>query len=242
MDCNETVVTHLRAGRADAVRAKPLLAQGRFRITYEITHSSSPVAQDMLLGVCDATAWSTGDDKDVSAHDMIEALFSEQKLKHSTFSKHGHAVAWGFDPKRGRVVSAPGITHGTYAGGQYGKALVDVDDLGRPRAPKLPPKTIVMVEVDLLELDEVNSDLFRRDFACSLHPLGMRGASKLDPSMGISPAAPGGRRTLSFSINGGELIDSGVSLPPAVFPWVMLTWEGDKITLVSVEKFAPKIK
>ena len=103
MDCNEAVVTHLRAGRADAVRAKPLLAQGRFRITYEITHSSSPVAQDMLLGVCDATAWSTGDDKDVSAHDMIEALFSEQKLKHSTFSKHGHAVAWGFDPKRGQL-------------------------------------------------------------------------------------------------------------------------------------------
>ena len=137
-------------------------------------HAAGSVLRDSLALIAG--------DKDASAHDMIEALFSEQKLKHSTFSKHGHAVAWGFDPNAGRVVRS-GIMHGTYAGGQYGKALVDVDDLGRPRAPKLPPKTIVMVEVDLLELDEVNSDLFRRDFACSLHPLGMRGASKLDPSM-----------------------------------------------------------
>ena len=63
MDCNEAVVTHLRAGRADSCRGKPLLCNGRFRVTYEITHSSSPVAQGMLLGVCDATAWSTGDEK-----------------------------------------------------------------------------------------------------------------------------------------------------------------------------------
>ena len=60
---------------------------------------------------------------------MIEAFFSEHRLKHSTFSRHGHAVAWGLDPKRGRLVAAPGVTQGAYAGGQYGKALVAVDEL-----------------------------------------------------------------------------------------------------------------
>lgn len=37
------------------------------------------------------------------------------------------------------------------------------------------------------------------------------------------------------------MVDSGVSLPPAVFPWVMLTWEGDAVTMLGVEKFQPKI-
>jgi hypothetical protein len=173
---------------------------------------------------------------------MIEAQFNEQKLKHSTFSKHGHAVAWGFCPKRGRLVSAPGMMQGHFAGGTMGKAIVPVDEHDRPRGGKLPPKSTVVVEVNLLELDEVQSDLFKRDFACSLHPLDVRGANRLDATTGLAPAAPGGRRALSFSINGSELVDAGVSLPPAVFPWVMLAWEGDAITLVSVEKFAPKIK
>ena len=41
---------------------------------------------------------------------------------------------------------------------------------------------------------------------------------------------------MTVAVNGSEPIDAGVSLPPAVFPWVMLTWEGDAISLVSVQK------
>lgn len=168
MNCNELVVTHLRAGRADAVRGKPLLAQGLYRITYEITNSSHPNAQDMLLGVCDATAWSTGDEKDANAFELIQAVFGDDKVKHSTFSKHGHAIAWGFCPKRGRVVASPGVTSGYYDGGQLGRPVVPVDQWDKPLDPKLPPKTIVIVEVDLLDLDETNGSLFRRDFNSSL--------------------------------------------------------------------------
>ena len=44
----------------------------------------------------------------------------------------------------------------------------------------------------------------------------------------------------AVSVNGGPFVDCGVALPPAVFPWVMLTWEGDTVTLLNVEKWTPK--
>ena len=55
------------------------------------------------------------------------------------------------------------------------------------------------------------------------------------------PVAPQDRRTLSVSVNSGPFIDAGVALPPAVFPWVMMTWQDDTVTLVACEKFAEKI-
>ena len=44
----------------------------------------------------------------------------------------------------------------------------------------------------------------------------------------------------SVSINDGPPIATGVVLPPAVFPWVMLGFEGDAVTLKSVERYHPK--
>ena len=246
MTCAENKVTHTRPGRADSVRGKQLLAQGRFRITYEITHTSSPDAQDVLLGVCDAAAWSADESKDGfnAATDQLQAAFGHTAIRRwQTFGRHGHAVAWGIEPKTGRLVSTPDVCSGRFGAGVLGGALVENerDFEGRPIRYQLPRHSTVVLEVNMLDLDETNYEVHQRSFSSSLHPLqatGLRGAAAVASPVSASERE---RRTLSVSVNGGEFVDAGVSLPPAVFPWVMLTWQGDTITMTACEKFNPKI-
>ena len=118
MACLDGCVTHLRSGRADAVRGKQLLAQGLFRLTFEVTHTSSPDANDLLIGVCDAAAWSTEESREGvnSAHELLQGAFGQSSGRlWQTFGRHGHAVAWGFEPKTGRVVSTSDVCAGRCA-------------------------------------------------------------------------------------------------------------------------------
>ena len=125
-----------------------------------------------------------------------------------------------------------------------GKALVEspTDDAGRPTKYHFPRKSTVVVEVNMLDLDETFYEINKRTFASTLHPLqasALRGNDVVAPP--TKPVAPQDRRTLSVSVNSGPFIDAGVALPPAVFPWVMMTWQDDTVTLVACEKFAEKI-
>jgi len=43
------------------------------------------------------------------------------------------------------------------------------------------------------------------------------------------------RRTLAFSVNGGDLVDAGVTLAPQVRPYVLMCFPGDKVQLESAE-------
>lgn len=246
MGCAEGAVTHLRAGKADAVRGKQLLANGHFRVTFEVTHTSSTDAQDMLIGVCDAAAWSSEESKagvSAAGETLQKAFGHEGGAKWQTFGRHGHAVGWGFEPKTGRLVTTPDVSCGRFAGGMMGKALVanETDDAGRPMKWSFPRKSTVVLECNMLELDEARYEIQRRSFGSTLHPLqagALRGHDAVAPPVKVTPQE---RRTLSVSVNGSPFIEAGVALPPAVFPWVMLTWQGDTVTMVACERFAPKV-
>jgi hypothetical protein len=242
MLCAEGLVVHGRTGVPDAVRGKTLLAQGSFRITYEITQSGHTCAQDMLLGVCDAATWGTAESEGGAA-EQIQALFGDDTTRRlATWGRHGHAVAWGYDPRSGRLVSTRDVCKGKYMGATLGNVLVPVNEhTGKPLTSKLPPKSVVVIEVNMLEVEPLgeHADIQRHTYSRALHPLQMRLAKE-----GVLPpeavAYPSGKRTMAFSVNGSEFVDAGVALPPAVFPWVMLTWEGDAVTLKSVEKLQAK--
>ena len=103
----------------------------------------------------------------------------------------------------------------------------------------VPAKSTVVIECDLLDLDPQSVDILRHTFSNRLHQLELRGASEDNLPANFS-AGPRGRRTLRVSVNGGAPIDAGIVLPQAVFPFVMLSWEGDVITLKGVERFNAK--
>ena len=130
------------------------------------------------------------------------------------------------------------------AGGKLGESVVgnEVDEFGRQLRYQFPRKSTVAMELHLPELDAVHYQINQRTFASTLHPLhagALRGRDAVAP---MAPtAAPLGQRTLKVSLNGGPFIDAGVALPPAVFPWVMMTWQDDKVTLLGVERFTPKV-
>jgi hypothetical protein len=242
MQCIEGAVTHLRAGRPDAVRGKTLLAQGKFKLAYEVTHSTSSNAQDILLGVCDASAWAAEESKDgitAATEALQNALGQSSGRRWQTFGRHGHAAAWGFEPRTGRLVTSPDVNCGKRAGGILGKCCVpnEVDEAGRPLLYAFPRKSTVVFEIELPELSDQHFEIARRAFSTGLHPLNagaLRGREAIEPP--AAPAAPPGHRTLAVSLNGGPFVDCGIALPPAVFPWVMLTWQDDQVTLVSCEK------
>lgn len=247
MACDEKTVTHLRTGRADAVRGKALLARGTFRLTYEVTHTSSPDAQDLVVGVCDAAAWSAEESLEGlnDATTQLQLAFDEQTgTKWQTFGRHGHALAWGFEPKTGCLIVSPDVCAGRHSGAIQGRTLVEsaVDDAGRPLKYAFPRKSTVVIECHMLELEEGRYQIQQRMVTSTLHPLNagaLRGADAVAPP--APPVTPTPRRTMAVSVNGGPFVEAGIGLPPAVFPWVMMTWQHDKVTLVGCEKFAPKI-
>ena len=235
--CVDENLTHTRCGNADIARGKSLLHNGLFRITYEITHASAPTCADIILGVCDAGAWQAGAG-DAAAAEMIKAALGEGSEGKFVWARHSQLAAWGIEAKSGCLITTSDVTKGKYNGAQLGKLLVPEEQLVNPRCA-IPVKSTVVLECDLLELDPQSVDILRHSFSYRLHPLELRGASEdnMPPSFA---AVPRGRRTLRFSINGGEMVDAGVVLPQAVFPWVMLSWEGDSIALKAVEKFNPR--
>jgi len=240
-ECIGSVVTHLRSGTTDTVRGKNVLFDGLHRITYEITHAAKPNAQGLVVGVCDGTAWS-GDSDPAAGEAVREALgliSGGPAAKGTAFYAHGHTMAWGLCLCSGRLLTSRDVARGKFGGATLGKVIMpDEDGTATMYSHRLPDKTIVVCEVDLLDTGggDYSGDLLRRTFACSLHPLELRGK----PRAADAPTAmPRERRTLRFSVNRGEFVDSGIVLPSAVmFPWVQSSMQGDMVTLVGVEKWA----
>jgi hypothetical protein len=48
-------------------------------------------------------------------------------------------------------------------------------------------------------------------------------------------------RTLSIGVNGGEAVRAPVRLPAAVRPWVLLSWEGDQVSMQPPTKLSPSL-
>jgi len=107
---------------------------------------------------------------------------------------------------------------------------------------KVEEGTTVVFEVDVPAHGLEASSIVRRDFDVSLHPLAARRfypkhmEEMLKRDVRHMTGSPVARKpSLSFSINGGEMVPTGVTVPSAVYPWVLLGWEGDAVTLVKVE-------
>ena len=70
---------------------------------------------------------------------------------------------------------------------------------------------------------------------------GQKGKQVCEPLDGASSGAvvkvqvDVDRKTLSFSVNGGEFVDAGVSLTAQVRPYVLMCFPGDKVSLESAE-------
>ena len=71
----------------------------------------------------------------------------------------------------------------------------------------------------------------------SANVVGVKGKQVSEPLVGsangatIKVQADMDRRTLSFAVNGGELVDAGVQLSAQVRPWALMCFPGDKCQL-----------
>lgn len=216
---DEGTVVSLRAGRPSAVRGKEALAGGRYRLAYEIVHADSPAGWGLLLGVCSANAQAGQ-----KASAGIKAIFGQ--TERPPFAQHSHATAWGLCPSSGQLVRTDDAAKGLFDGAAQSKPIFE-----KPmKSYRQTTGTTVVLELSLPPLDPEQAALAKRSFSTNLHPLHKRG--------GPTGAAAARVPTLSFSINGGPLVDSGVhGLPESLYPWVMLAREGDAVSLVSLERF-----
>mmetsp|Transcript_16224 Transcript_16224/g.49360 ORF Transcript_16224/g.49360 Transcript_16224/m.49360 type:complete len:222 (+) Transcript_16224:36-701(+) len=73
-------------------------------------------------------------------------------------------------------------------------------------------------------------------------------AAGLDGSIGLKNSALGvsvwievdmDQRSLSIGVDGGSVVRTPVRLPAAVRPWVLLSWEGDQVTMQPPEVLPP---
>jgi hypothetical protein len=75
--------------------------------------------------------------------------------------------------------------------------------------------------------DDTTASLARRSYHSLLHPLQMRQGGEGEYA----------RTRMSIRINDGEPFDSGFpALPAALYPWVLMSREGDVVNLVSLEQ------
>lgn len=210
-----STIMHGRAGQSDAARHKEPLAKGRNRITYRIASRSTGFG--MLLGVCDGAAWEQAP---AYASDITRSIFGKPDKK----PLPREWAAWGLCPSSGKLVRAHDVCKGHLAGG-----LVDKQLAPKPKTGSVRGMTVV-VECSISPLDPSSQEAatLRRGFSRTLHPLDMRGARHGTPARRPN--------TLSISVNGSKLVEADVALPDVVYPWVLLTWEGDAVTLVGVER------
>ncbi len=211
-----TTITHLRAGRQDAVRGVHAMTTGQHRLTYTINSVSSQKGYGLLLGVCDAAAWEASEQR---ASALAQGIVPSKDRS----CVPREFVAWGLCPSSGRLMRTGDLCKGHMQGATVGQEL----------APKPGSKGVcgmtVVVEVNMTTNEPSSQEAAwgRRTFSKSLHPLDMRGARHGEPARRPS--------TLSFSVNGGPFVEADVTLPTAVWPWVLLGWEGDAVTLEAAQ-------
>jgi len=219
VSCIDAEASHCRNG-TDAVRGKQALAAGRFRLVFEVSPASS-AGFGMIVGVCSQLVVEENGKVAIPPVEYTGPMMP-------SFVTSSQACAWGFCPSTGQLASVADVTKGLYDGARLGRQLHETP----MRAVRAAAGMSIAMEVFVPAYDPADAAIARRTFATGLHPLDMRGRQ---PGTDDTLEAP--RPSLGFRINGGELVDSGVqSLPPAVYPWVSLGCQGDKVTLVSIEK------
>lgn len=215
---NLGVIEHLRGGHSDAAHGAVRISEGRHRITYKIRHASSSAAFGMLLGVTDCNVW---DPPGFARNREVNSIFTEMKM-----AANPPRVAWGLCPSSGKLFQ----THDVRMGHLQGALLVQ-QLFGSVQSRRQSVEgTTVVVEVNMLPRDETAS-MACRDFDTTLHPLTFTKSAGRRSERPPLPCF----NTLAFSVNGSDMVQADVCLPAAVWPWVLLTWEGDAVELVSVE-------
>ena len=223
-------VRHLRYGRADAVRGVNLISEGHYRVEYRVNaaaHGDSGFG--IILGVSDAeaAAWKEG----------AESVPPAGKPKPTK-----PTCAWGLCLSSGRLIETHDPHKGRFDGATVGEQLVERKKMGNPTVGMT-----VAIECEIpLHATRESSLVASRNYAAALHPLGVE--RNLPPHMQVlqergvrnfigSPIAS--PTWLAFSINGGEMIHTSVHLPSnGVYPWVLLSGEGDEVVCTDFKKLS----
>ena len=200
------------------------IQEGHWRIEYRVKRSAYG-GHGLVLGVADvdAKAWSQkpvvvdeeGDGKKDAKKKDKKGGEPEAPPK---FKPGKPAVAWGICTSSGRLIS----THEPHIG-RFGGAIIG-DQLAERRCGSAEGGLTVTVECALPQhTTPVEALMTRRDFQACLHPLDTRrefplhmrsmSTRSVHHLAGTPVAKPA---SLSFSINGGEMIRTSVHLPGAV--------------------------
>ena len=223
-------VRHLRYGKPDTVRGVNLISEGHYRVVYKVSaaaHGDSGFG--IILGVsdADAAAWKEG----------AEVVPPGGKPRPSK-----PTCAWGLCLSSGRLIETHDPHKGRFDGATVGEQLIERKKLGGPTVGMT-----VAIECEIPGHATPESSLVAsRNYAAALHPLGVQ--RNLPPHMQVlqtrgvrsfigSPVA--NPAWLSFSINDGEMIRTSVQLPPnGVYPWVLLSGEGDEVVCTEFKKLS----
>ena len=244
---------HVRpASGNDTARGVHHLKEGHWRIEYRVTMASRG-GQGVILGVADvdAPAWSQKPVDDEEEGDGKKDAKKDAKKKDKKgaepeappkFKPRKPAVAWGVCTSTGRLVSTHHPCVGRFGGANVGEPLVELK--------RGTDEMTVVIDCEIPQRPtSVDAIMSRREFTSGLHPLdaprdlplhlrpmAKRSVEELTGAPGLPVTK---QASLSFSINGGELLPTGVRLPEAgVYPWALLTGEGDEVQLVSMTKLS----
>jgi hypothetical protein len=215
---------HIRAGAADIARGSTLIKEGHWRIEYRINRAQHNMRGfGIVLGVTDAEAPAWADTPPAPGQRKAGKPF----------------VAWGICPSSGRLIRAPDPKMGRFGGATLGDVMV-VRKAGEPVAGMT-----ITVDVEMQQHHTTeDAAVARREYSGALHPLDVRREFPLHLKSltmrnvhqltGMPVAKPS---SLTISVNGGKPVDADVRLPEAgVYPWMLLTGEGDEVTLMSVKR------
>ena len=227
----EDLVRHLRGGRTDVARGANPVAAGRHKITFEIKDTGSSRGFGIAVGVADASAplWS-------EPLPVEGICFPLPKYGEPGFKPSPPAVAWGFCPGTRKFIESVDGKSGLMEGARL------IERAGHPtQTPVVGQRIEFMIDRPSHSSQEASialRDVGQRHGYHGLHPLAQRRAyprhlQQTQPGLSRSPNGSGALTSpqLSFSVDGGEVVPTGVQLPEAVFPWVMLGWEGDAVTV-----------
>ena len=248
---NHGTLRTLRTGRPSVARGAIQLQEGKHRITYRINATGSRRGFGIVLGISDVEApcWSELPLPDPNAEPDKKDAKKDKKDKKGGAEPpppkpkpRNPFVAWGIVPSTGKFIATADAKHG----GTPGVAQVFYDQSEVLSASLNGTQNIegmtIVLEVMLSSTDRAESSLTRRSFAASLHPLAAPRSYPihLEPLQRVgvqhlTGPIVGSRSSLSYSINGGAMIDTGATLPSALWPWVHSSWQGDSIELVSME-------
>merc|ERR1712226_817479 len=114
----DNMLVHTRGGLSDAAHGAVPLADGRFRITYQISRACTPGAFGMVVGVADCSPhlWNA---PDAVTSKEIQAICQRQAT-----AVMQPRVAWGLCPSSGKLLETHNVRAGHMQGAMLGKQLV----------------------------------------------------------------------------------------------------------------------